>query len=67
MFSLCAAMKWAHLPNLGGLYDQDPELLEQFRYIFHAQGEEDARKAKEREREMGKRPSGGRRVAGHRR
>lgn len=60
-------MKWAQLPNSGGLYDQDPELLEQFRYIFGAQGAEEERKAKERERSMGKQRGGGnRRVAGRR-
>lgn len=27
-------MKWNHLPNAGGLYDQDPVLLDKFNYIF---------------------------------
>jgi hypothetical protein len=27
-------MKWAHLPVAGGLYDQDPALLEGFQIIF---------------------------------
>lgn len=27
-------MKWNHLPNPGGLYDQDPVLLDKFNYIF---------------------------------
>jgi hypothetical protein len=27
-------MKWAHLPNAGGLYDQNPDLLDKFSWIF---------------------------------
>lgn len=34
LFHLCDAMRWNHLPVAGGLYDQSPELLEDFFYIF---------------------------------
>lgn len=53
MFALCQSMKWAHLPNAGGLYDQDPDLLDKFEYIFgemaaHERAEEEKRKKKEK-------------------
>lgn len=49
LFNLCSSMKWAHLPNAGGLYDQDPVLLERFAYIFSevAKHEEAERKKDE--------------------
>lgn len=65
MFSLCEGMKWSHLPNAGGLYDQDPELLDGFRYIFSVRAEHEAEEQRQREREANKKP--GRRVAGRRR
>jgi hypothetical protein len=34
LFSLLDHMKWNHLPVAGGLYDQNPDLLMQFEYIF---------------------------------
>lgn len=41
-------MKWSHLPVAGGLYDQSPVLLEQWRYIFSErnkyQAEQDAKR-----------------------
>jgi len=43
-------MKWAHLPNAGGLYDQHPELLEQFYWIFQRRAEKEEIKRKEEER-----------------
>lgn len=55
-------MRWAHLPNAGGLYDQHPDLLEKFRIIFAEQGKHDAREQAKREREN-KRKGGGRRGA----
>lgn len=27
-------MKWNHLPSQGALYDQNPQLIEHFYYIF---------------------------------
>lgn len=66
MFSLCEAMKWNHLPVSGGLYDQDPDLLDGFMIIFSARAEHEAEEERKREREAN-RNSGGRRVAGRRR
>lgn len=31
---LAENMRWNHLPVAGGLYDQHPQLLEEWRYIF---------------------------------
>lgn len=51
LFTLSAAMDWAHLPVAGGLYDQDPELIDQFTelLILKAQREKDAQDKSERE------------------
>lgn len=51
---MCEAMKWAHLPMAGGLYDQHPQLLEEFSIIFAARAakEERERKAEKRKAEM---------------
>lgn len=54
MFSLCEAMKWNHLPVAGGLYDQDPQLVDGFMIIFSARAEYEAEQERKREREMGK-------------
>lgn len=54
MFALCEGMKWAHLPNAGGLYDQDPELLDGFRIIFYERSKHEEAEAKKRKNEMGK-------------
>lgn len=62
LFSLCDAMKWNHLPVMGGLYDQDPQLLDQFMYIFMCRNKEQERKqkAEERKAKSGRvRPSSG--------
>lgn len=64
MFMLCEAMKWSHLPWAGGLYDQDPDLLDGFMIIFHERGEHEAKEAKKRENQMGR---GKPKVAGKRR
>lgn len=50
MFSLCAHMKWSHLPVAGGLYDQDPDLLDKFEFIFGELDAEEARKEEERKK-----------------
>lgn len=43
-------MKWSHLPVQGGLYDQDPMLLDRWRYLFmkRAEYENEKREADER-------------------
>lgn len=46
---MCQGMRWAHLPEPGGLYDQNPELLEHFSIIFHAQAKEQQRQDAERQ------------------
>lgn len=69
MFVLCENMKWNHLPNAGGLYDQHPELLEKFLFIFQSrqeyQAEEEKRQEDERKRNSAKSSRGGG-VAGRR-
>lgn len=63
-------MKWNHLPQDGGLYDQHPDLLDGFLIIFHErsihEAEEQKRREAEQNRKMGK-SGGGRKVAGRRR
>jgi hypothetical protein len=62
-------MKWNHLPVEGGLYDQHPKLLEDFRYIFAKRGEHEAEQERKRELDRKKQSSGkgAGRVAGGRR
>ena len=57
MFNTCEAMKWNHLPVEGGIYDQDPVLLDRFRIIWSekAKHEEEERKAQERKSRAGSR------------
>jgi hypothetical protein len=31
---MCEAMRWSHLPVVGGLYDQHPKLLEEWQEIW---------------------------------
>lgn len=48
---MCQSMKWAHLPVAGGLYDQDPQLLDEWEIIFRrvARKEEEERRKREAE------------------
>jgi hypothetical protein len=59
-------MKWSHLPWAGGLYDQHPDLLEAWRYIFAKRNEHEAKEARKREVESKRGKGGGGRVAGRR-
>jgi hypothetical protein len=60
-------MKWAHLPVGGGLYAQDPDLLDKFNYIFSKISErEEAERLKE-EAERKKNESKNNRTASSRR
>ena len=52
MYSICKAMKWAHLPVAGGLYDQHPAFIDDMSFLMS----EDA-KAQKREMEAEKRKS----------
>jgi len=53
MFSLCEAMKWNHLPGPGAIYDQHPDLMDRFYYIFAMKSQVEAEEQKKRDREMG--------------
>lgn len=60
-------LRWAHLPLPGGLYDQDPEFLEQLRYIFTERDKQREKEEKERESRQKNQQLGRSRVAGGRR
>lgn len=47
---MCKAMKWAHLPVAGGIYDQHPQLMDDFMYIFSKQAEWDEAEQKREKR-----------------
>ena len=47
-------MKWNHLPVAGGLYDQDPQLLDEWGHLFELQAEERKRQQEQQERESKK-------------
>jgi len=38
LFMLCKAMEWNHLPASGGLFDQDPRLLDDWQTIWQIEG-----------------------------
>ncbi len=46
LYLICKAMKWSHLPVAGGLYDQDPKLLDDFYKIMQWEGEQEKSKNK---------------------
>lgn len=48
---MCEALKWTHLPVDGGLYDQHPQLLEEWRYIFAVRSEYERNEQSKRENE----------------
>lgn len=64
---MCEAMKWNHLPESGGLYDQDPDLLDGFLMIFHERALHEEEEAKKRDNKMGHKTPAGKSVAGRRR
>lgn len=43
-------MKWNHLPVAGGIYDQHPRLLEEWRIIFSEKNKYERKEMAERER-----------------
>lgn len=51
-------MKWNHLPVAGGVYDQHPDLMDKFHYIFVKRADHEDKQRKkdeqERNRKMGK-------------
>lgn len=54
MFQLCRNMKWSYLPVAGGLYDQDPDLLDKFEYIFRKIAQQEAAEREKQDRESRK-------------
>jgi len=44
-------MQWNHLPVAGGLYDQHPQLLEDFLYIFTIKSKYEKEKMDKEQRE----------------
>lgn len=60
-------MKWNHLPEKGGLYQQNPEILDRFYYILAEKSKAEATEAKKRERDGGKGGLSSRSATGRRR
>lgn len=58
LYQICKLFRWTHLPNPGGLYDQNPQLLEDFLLIAGIEGEEQERKRKKEERSQRNRTRG---------
>lgn len=52
LFAMCDAMGFSVLPVAGGLYDQHPDLLEQWAVIFSRKNAHERQEAKEREAKM---------------
>ena len=42
-------MKWTHLPCAGGIYDQHPDLLDQWLVIMKVDGESEAKRQQKME------------------
>lgn len=59
-------MKWAHLPESGGLYNQDPDLLDAFSLIFALRAKHDAEEREKEKRQNKKNQLGNKRIAGRR-
>ena len=51
LFALCSAMEWAVLPISGGIYDQHPQLIDEWLVIFEAKGRHERAEADRRKRE----------------
>lgn len=45
---MCQAFEFKHLPMPGGIYDQNPEILERFLYIMQEQEKQRQREEKKR-------------------
>lgn len=45
---MCARMDWNHLPVEGGLYNQHPELLEQWQVVWEEKAKYEAEKERKR-------------------
>lgn len=55
LFALCQAMEWNHLPVVGGLYDQHPQVLEEWVYIFQRKHLHEKQQRDKHEAEMKRR------------
>ena len=69
MYVLCKQMKWTHLPNGGGIYDQHPKLLDDWLVILNVDAESEAKRQQELERKSARTSAGagaGRRARGRR-
>jgi hypothetical protein len=49
-------MNWAHLPEPGGIYGQNPKLIQRFEQLMVAEAKAERRKQRERDRQKGKTP-----------
>ena len=58
MFLVCESMKWNHLPVAGGIYDQDPRLMDKFAEIFSYRAEFQAKEAEKQKREANRSKNG---------
>lgn len=52
LFALSEGMKFAHLPSVGGLYDQHPQIIDDWLRIMQVKGEEQKKDRDRRERDM---------------
>lgn len=52
LFALCSAMEFAVLPVAGGLYDQHPDLIEQWSEIFAEKGRHERAEMERHKREQ---------------
>jgi len=62
LYLLCKAMKWTHLPNAGGIYDQHPKLLDDFLTCFEVDGQVQEAKHRKMEQESRNKTGGAGRV-----
>ena len=60
-------MKWTHLPNAGGLYDQHPKMLDDFLFISSIEAKAEKRRMDKEKAKNKPKGSSGRRSAGRRR
>lgn len=51
LYALCKGMKWAHLPVSGGLYDQHPQIIDDFYTIMGLEAKAERRRAEEQRRQ----------------
>ena len=51
LYSICKGMKWTHLPVEGGLYDQHPQLMDDFVVIMMAENRAERKRIEEQRRQ----------------